>query len=209
MQDQYGVLSSALQEDIAGIRVVQAYAQEPFEEKHFEGLSRTYMKLGFRLIRYRALFFASMGSLVGLLMLVLLWAGGMRVIIRSDRTWRVRRLPGVPGDADLALHRPRLGPLSGPAGRGRDGANDRDPEPAAGDRDSPASPVEQPAKSGGRSASAASGSVSLRTPRRSCAESTSRSRRDRPWRSWGGPEAARRRWSRSSRGFSTPPRGRF
>jgi ATP-binding cassette, subfamily B, multidrug efflux pump len=80
VQDQYGVLSSALQEDIAGIRVVQAYAQEPFEEKHFEGLSRTYMTLGFRLIRYRALFFASMGSLVGLLMLVLLWAGGMRVI---------------------------------------------------------------------------------------------------------------------------------
>ncbi len=80
VQDHYGVLSSALQENIAGIRVVQAFAQEPFEEEHFDGLSRTYMRLGFRLIRYRALFFATMGSLVGLLMLILLWAGGMRVI---------------------------------------------------------------------------------------------------------------------------------
>jgi len=80
VQDHYGVLSSALQDNIAGIRVVQAYVQEPFEMEQFDVLSRTYMKLGLRLIRYRALFFATMGSLVGLLMLVLLWAGGMRVI---------------------------------------------------------------------------------------------------------------------------------
>lgn len=80
VQDHYGVLSSALQENIAGIRVVQAFAQEAFEEEHFDGLSRIYMDLGFRLIRYRALFFSTMGSLVGLLMLILLWAGGMRVI---------------------------------------------------------------------------------------------------------------------------------
>ena len=80
VQDQYGVLSSALQENLAGIRVVQSYVQGPFEEAHFDGLSRRYMKLGFRLIRYRSLFAAMMGSLVGFLMLVLLWVGGLRVI---------------------------------------------------------------------------------------------------------------------------------
>ncbi|MBD3161459.1 MAG: ATP-binding cassette domain-containing protein [Candidatus Eisenbacteria bacterium] len=80
VQDQFGRLSSTIQENLAGIRVVQSYVQEPFEERSFEEEARTYRSLGYRLIRYRALFFATMGSLVGLLMLILLWAGGMRVI---------------------------------------------------------------------------------------------------------------------------------
>ncbi len=80
VQDQYGVLSSGLQENLSGIRVVQSYVQEKQEELHFDGLGREYMRLGLRLIRYRSLFFSTMGSLVGLLMLILLWIGGLRVI---------------------------------------------------------------------------------------------------------------------------------
>jgi len=80
VQDQYGALSSTLQEDLSGIRVIQSYAQEPYEETHFDGQSREYMRLGMRLIRYRALFFGTMGGMVGLLMLTLLWLGGVRVI---------------------------------------------------------------------------------------------------------------------------------
>lgn len=80
VQDQYGVVSSTLQEAIAGIRVTQAYTQEEAEAKHFDRHLQTYFALGTRLIRYRALFLATMGSLVGLLMLVLLWAGGLRTI---------------------------------------------------------------------------------------------------------------------------------
>jgi ATP-binding cassette subfamily B multidrug efflux pump len=80
VQDQYGVLSSGLQENLSGIRVVQSYVQEAHEEQHFDGLGREYMRLGLRLIRYRSLFFSTMGSLVGLLMLILLWIGGLRVI---------------------------------------------------------------------------------------------------------------------------------
>jgi ATP-binding cassette subfamily B protein len=80
VQDHFGLLSSTLQETIAGIRVVQCYTQESFEAEYFDGQLKTYLQLGNRLIRYRALFFATMGSLVGLLMLALLWIGGLRVI---------------------------------------------------------------------------------------------------------------------------------
>jgi ATP-binding cassette subfamily B protein len=80
VQDQYGVVSSALQENLSGIRVLQSYGQEKFEEKHLLELNREYMRLGFLLIRSRAMFFSTMGSLIGLLTLVLLWAGGTRVI---------------------------------------------------------------------------------------------------------------------------------
>lgn len=80
VQDHYGVLSSGLQENLAGIRVVQSYVQERHERSHFDILSGEYMRLGFRLIRYRSLFFSTMGSLIGLLTLILLWLGGVRVI---------------------------------------------------------------------------------------------------------------------------------
>jgi ATP-binding cassette subfamily B protein len=80
VQDQYGVLSSGLQENLAGIRVVQSYVQEEHEKAHFDDLGREYMRLGFRLIRYRSLFFSTMGAMIGLLMLILLWIGGLRVI---------------------------------------------------------------------------------------------------------------------------------
>ncbi len=83
VQDQYGALSSTLQEDLAGIRVVQAFVQEPFEEEHFDGQSRHYLHLGMRLARYRALFMAAMSAMIGVLMLVLLWVGGIRVIRHS------------------------------------------------------------------------------------------------------------------------------
>ena len=73
-------LAILIDPQLGELRGVQHHVQEPFEEQSFEAEARTYRTLGFRLIRFRALFFATMGSLVGLLMLVLLWAGGLRVI---------------------------------------------------------------------------------------------------------------------------------
>lgn len=80
VQDQYGILSSTVQENLAGIRVVQSYVEEPYEAAHFEGQSKEYLRLGMRLARYRALFMATMSALLGVLTLVLLWLGGIRVI---------------------------------------------------------------------------------------------------------------------------------
>jgi ATP-binding cassette, subfamily B, multidrug efflux pump len=80
VQDQYGLLSAAAQENISGIRVVQTYVQEKAEQDHFAQLNREYLERNFALIRYRALFFASIALLLGAGSLFLLWIGGVRVI---------------------------------------------------------------------------------------------------------------------------------
>lgn len=80
VQDQYGVLSNAAQENIAGIRVVQGYCQEGAEGEHFARENRAYMDRSLDLIRFRALFQGSIAFLLGGGSLLLLWIGGMRVI---------------------------------------------------------------------------------------------------------------------------------
>lgn len=80
VQDQYGVLSNAAQENIAGIRVVQGYCQEGAEAEHFARENRAYMDRGLDLIRFRALFQGSIAFLLGGGSLLLLWIGGIRVI---------------------------------------------------------------------------------------------------------------------------------
>jgi ATP-binding cassette subfamily B protein len=80
VQNQYGVLSNAAQENIAGIRVVQGYCQEEAEGEHFARENRTYMDRSLDLIRFRALFQGSIAFLLGGGSLLLLWIGGMRVI---------------------------------------------------------------------------------------------------------------------------------
>jgi ATP-binding cassette, subfamily B, multidrug efflux pump len=80
VQDQYGVLSNAAQETIAGIRIVQGYGQEEAEGAHFAQENRSYLDCSLDLIRFRALFQGSIAFLLGGGSLLLLWIGGMRVI---------------------------------------------------------------------------------------------------------------------------------
>ena len=80
VQDQFGVMSNMLQEDLSGIRVVKSYAKESQEQEIFLNLNRTYMEKNISLIRARAFFFGTTAFLVGAGLLILLWLGGMRVM---------------------------------------------------------------------------------------------------------------------------------
>ncbi len=80
VQDEYGVLQNAAQENIAGIRVVQSTNQEAAEIRFFTERSQAYLEANVALIRYRSLFFATVAAVVGTGALVLLWVGGVRVI---------------------------------------------------------------------------------------------------------------------------------
>lgn len=80
VQDEYGVLQNAAQENIAGIRVVQSTGQEEPEIRHFAERSRAYLKANVALIRYRSLFHSTVAAVVGTGALVLIWVGGVRVI---------------------------------------------------------------------------------------------------------------------------------
>ncbi len=80
VQNEYGVLSNTVQENIAGIRVVQSYVQEEPEKDWFGRVNREYLDRNMALIRYRSLFFSSIALLLGAGSLLLLWIGGVRVI---------------------------------------------------------------------------------------------------------------------------------
>lgn len=80
VQDEYGRLSNAAQENLAGMRVVQTYGQEEAESRHFTASSQTYLDRNMALVHYRALFTSTTSVLAGVSTLVLLWVGGSRVI---------------------------------------------------------------------------------------------------------------------------------
>ena len=80
VQDQFGAISSRIQENLGGMRVVKACAIEAREIRDFEALNDEYVERNRGLIHIRSLFFPFTGLLNGASMLVVLWLGGLRVI---------------------------------------------------------------------------------------------------------------------------------
>jgi ATP-binding cassette subfamily B protein len=80
IQEQLGRMSTAVQEDLAGIAVVKSYTLEPARHAIFARLNDDYLARSLRLVRARGIlspFFAVIGA-VGTL--IVLWAGGREVI---------------------------------------------------------------------------------------------------------------------------------
>jgi ATP-binding cassette, subfamily B, multidrug efflux pump len=80
IQDHLGVLSSMVQENLTGVRIVRAYSQESAQEREFEALNREYMDRNMSLARTSAIFHPSLSILTGLGLLAVLWFGGQQVI---------------------------------------------------------------------------------------------------------------------------------
>jgi len=80
VQQQFGVMTSALQENIAGARVVRSFAQEDRENDRFEGELQELFRRNLRATRLWAFFFPSILLLSGLSLAAILWFGGYRVI---------------------------------------------------------------------------------------------------------------------------------
>jgi ATP-binding cassette subfamily B protein len=72
-------VSTATQENLAGLRVVRAYGREDTERKRFHDRSEAYVGANLRLARLEATLGPLLGFLLGLSLLVLLWVGGRRV----------------------------------------------------------------------------------------------------------------------------------
>lgn len=81
IQAQYSNITSKVQENLSGIRVVKAYGQEVPEIESFKGLNRSYITKNLRLAKVRGTLSASMAFLVGSGSLILLWIGGRLVIL--------------------------------------------------------------------------------------------------------------------------------
>ena len=80
IQAMFSDISSRVQENLAGVRMVRAFAQEQAELRHFEVLNRQYIKENIRLVRISGVFQPLLEALIGLTFLVVLWYGGYQVL---------------------------------------------------------------------------------------------------------------------------------
>src|SRR3954453_19731210 len=71
-------ISSRVQENLAGVRVVRAYAQEQAEVEEFERLNRDYIRENVGLARIQGMFMPLLQALIGITFLLVLWAGGQQ-----------------------------------------------------------------------------------------------------------------------------------
>jgi ATP-binding cassette subfamily B protein len=80
IQSQLSEISAITQESLAGVRVVRAYRQEPFEIARFRRANEEYVRRNRRLIRLMGIYNPSMGLLMGIGALLVLWLGSRDVI---------------------------------------------------------------------------------------------------------------------------------
>ena len=80
IQASLATLSAKVQENLAGLRVVRAYAQEEAEMRGFDEPNREYVAQNIKLIRTWSMFMPSLQALIGTSFLIVLWQGGHRLL---------------------------------------------------------------------------------------------------------------------------------
>jgi ATP-binding cassette subfamily B protein len=80
IQAQLSDISAVTQESLAGVRVVRAYRQEAAEIERFRRANAEYVRRNKALIRLQAAYYPSMGLLMGVGALLVLWLGSREVI---------------------------------------------------------------------------------------------------------------------------------
>jgi ATP-binding cassette subfamily B protein len=80
IQAALGTLSTRAQENLTGIRVIRAYAQEKPEIEAFDAANRDYVNRNIKLIATWSLFFPFLTALIGITFVILLGKGGRDVI---------------------------------------------------------------------------------------------------------------------------------
>lgn len=116
-QEQEATLSNRLQENLAGVRVVKAFARQVFEIEMFEGENQEKYRRGRRLTSMHAVFWPSTDVLCGMQMLLGLYLGGRMAIDGSITTgmylsyvgyvgqiiWPIRNLGRLIADVSTGL----------------------------------------------------------------------------------------------------------
>ncbi|MES0325233.1 MAG: ABC transporter ATP-binding protein, partial [Candidatus Bathyarchaeia archaeon] len=80
VREQNGVLTSVLQENLSGLRVVRGFSREEYEEEKFSAEVQKFFDINVKMARFRAFFMplASLISSVGIV--IIIWVGGRQVI---------------------------------------------------------------------------------------------------------------------------------
>jgi ATP-binding cassette subfamily B multidrug efflux pump len=80
IQEMFSDISSRVQENLSGVRMVRAFVQEKAEMKRFEALNRDYIAQNLKLVRIQAIFDPTMEVLIGATFLLVIWMGGRDVL---------------------------------------------------------------------------------------------------------------------------------
>ena len=80
VQSHYSDLTTRVQENLSGIRVIKAYVREGYEISAFRSLSWDYLRKNMSLAKVQALIWPLMFMLTGLSLIIIIWAGGLEVI---------------------------------------------------------------------------------------------------------------------------------
>ena len=80
IQASLATLSAKVQENLSGVRVVRAYAQEEAESRGFDEPNREYVSRNVKLIRTWSMFMPSLQAMIGVTFLIVLWQGGHLVL---------------------------------------------------------------------------------------------------------------------------------
>jgi ATP-binding cassette subfamily B protein len=83
VQQQMSVLSSHVQENLSGMHVVKAYAQEDFQTQQFIAFNKDYEIKSMEMAKMRGIVNPIMQGINGLTVLIIIWYGGVRVL-RGD-----------------------------------------------------------------------------------------------------------------------------
>jgi len=81
LQAMFSDISSRVQENLSGVRMIRAFAQEKAELRRFEELNRQYIAQNIKLVRIQGVFEPLLEALIGTTFLVVLWAGGHQVLL--------------------------------------------------------------------------------------------------------------------------------
>jgi ATP-binding cassette, subfamily B, multidrug efflux pump len=80
IQEQFSALSTFVQENLSGVRIVRAYTQEEEQARRFDAFNEDYRERNMRLVRTAGAFHPVLSLLSGVAMVLVTWLGGLEVI---------------------------------------------------------------------------------------------------------------------------------
>src|SRR5215831_19218214 len=81
IQAMFSDISARAQENLSGVRVIRAYAQEEAEIAGFESSNREYIARSLKLVRLMGMLWPTLETMLGLAIVLVLWLGGREVLL--------------------------------------------------------------------------------------------------------------------------------
>ncbi len=80
IQEQFSTVSTMVQENLTGVRIVRAYSQEATQEAQFSEMNQAYMDSNMGLAKISGLMHPLIALFAGGAMVLVLWIGGLQVV---------------------------------------------------------------------------------------------------------------------------------